>query len=309
MDLELLLNTVARALAFSTPLLWAALGEIYTERSGVVNLGVEGMMIIGAVVGFIVGQATGLPYIALLAAALAGSLMGLLHAFISITLNANQFVSGLALTIFGLGLSGLLGRDYVGKPLAVPMTSLTLPGLAELPLLGPALFTNQKLLTYLGLLVALLLWFILYYTRLGMTLRSVGESPQAADTAGINVARVRYLAVTFGGLMAGIGGAYLSLAYRPSWGEGMTNGMGWIALALTIFALWDPLRAVGASFLFGAFFYLGFTKLQTVIAPELLTMMPYVMTIVALTLIGLRQGKRAFGAPAALGLPYRRGER
>ena len=309
MELELILNTVARALAFSTPLLWAALGEIYAERSGVVNLGVEGMMIMGAVMGFIVGQSTGQPYLGLLVAALAGTLMGLAHAFISITLNANQFVSGLALTIFGLGLSGLIGRGFVGQPLSKPMNAVTVPGLSEIPLLGLALFTNQRLLTYVGLLVAILLWFILHYTRLGMTLRSVGESPKAADTAGINVNRVRYFAVMFGGLMAGIAGGYLSLAYRPSWGEGLTNGMGWIALALTIFALWDPLRAIGASFLFGAFFYLSFTNLQNYIAPQLLTMMPYVMTIVALTVIALRQGKRAFGAPEALGLPYRRGER
>lgn len=140
-------------------------------------------------------------------------------------------------------------------------------------------------------------------------MRTVGEHPGAADSAGINVERVRYLATGFGGLLAGISGAYLSLAYRPSWGEGMTDGRGWIALALTIFALWNPLRAVGASFLFGAFFTLGFTNLQNVIAPQLLTMMPYVMTIVALMVIALRRGKRAFGAPAALGLPYRRGER
>lgn len=309
MELDLILNTAARALAFSTPLLWAALGEIYAERSGVVNLGVEGMMIMGAVVGFIVGQTTGQPYLALLAAASVGALLGLAHAFISITLNADQFVSGLAITIFGLGLSGLVGRSFVGIPLRNPMRAVTVPVLSELPLLGRALFTNQDILTYAGLIAAALLWYGLEHTRLGLSLRTVGENPAAADTAGVNVIRVRYLAVTFGGLMAGVGGAYLSLAYRPSWGEGMTGGMGWIALALTIFALWNPLRAIGASFLFGAFFYLGFTNLQNVVAPQLLTMMPYIMTIVALTVIGLRQGKRAFGAPAALGLPYRRGER
>ena len=305
----MVLNTVARSLAFSTPLLWAALGEIYTERSGVVNLGVEGMMIMGAVVGFIVGQSTGQPYLALLIAALVGLTMGLVHAFICITLNADQFVSGLALTIFGLGLSGLIGRSYVGIPMLRPMRTVTVPFLSDIPLLGTALFTRQHLLTYGGLLLALILWFVLEHTRLGLVLRTVGENPGAADTAGINVERVRYLATGFGGLLAGIGGAYLSLAYRPSWGEGMTDGRGWIALALTIFALWNPLRAVGASFLFGAFFTLGFTNIQNFIAPQLLTMMPYVMTIVALVVIALRRGKRAFGAPAALGLPYRRGER
>ena len=308
MELDLFTSTAARALAFSTPLLWAALGEIYAERAGVVNLGVEGMMILGAVLGFIVGQTTGEPYLALLVAAGAGGAAGFVHAFISITLRANQYVSGLAITIFGLGLSGLLGRNYVGVPLRGAMQRVDLPLLSDIPLLGPAFFSDQYVVTYLGLLAALFLWFVLYHTRLGMILRTVGESPVAADVAGISVSRIRYLAVTFGGVMAGVAGGYLSLAYRPSWGENMTNGMGWIALALAIFALWDPLRAVGAAFLFGAFFTLSF-RLQTYFAPELLTLMPYVFTIVALVFVALGKGGRAFGAPEALGQPYSRGER
>jgi simple sugar transport system permease protein len=305
---DLLTSTAARALAFSTPLLWAALGEIYAERAGVVNLGVEGMMILGAVAGFIVGQISGSPLLGLLLAAAVGGAAALVHAFIAVTLRANQYVSGLALTIFGLGLSGLLGREWVGQPLANSMTFVTVPILSKVPLLGPALFTDQYLLTYAGLLAAALLWFVLHYTRLGMTIRTVGEAPVAADVAGVNVMAVRYGAVVFGGIMAGIAGAYLSIAYRPSWGEGMTNGMGWIALAMAIFALWDPLRAVGAAFLFGAFFTLSF-RLQNVFPPELLTLMPYVFTIVALTLVALGKGARSFGAPAALGQPYQRGER
>ncbi len=308
MDIDLIINTVARALAFSTPLLLAALGEIYAERSGVVNLGVEGMMIIGAVIGFIAGQSTGMPYLGLLLAGLAGGLVALIHAFIAISLRANQYVSGLAITIFGLGLSGLIGRDYVGVPLSNSIKYFSVPGLSNIPFVGPALFSNQYLLTYLALLSAGILWFVLYYTRIGLILRSVGESPAAADASGINVIKVRYLAVVFGGVMAGLAGAYLSLAYRPSWGEGMTNGMGWIALAITIFALWDPLRAVAAAFLFGAFFTLSFS-LQRFFAPELLTLMPYVFTIVALIIIALGKGGRAFGAPQSLGLPYQRGER
>lgn len=308
MEPSLVVSTVARALAFSTPLLWAALGEIYAERAGVVNLGVEGMMILGAVMGFIVGQTSGLPWLGLLVAAGVGGLAALVHAFISITLRANQYVSGLAITIFGLGLSGLLGRSYVGVPLRNSMSFVTVPLLSELPLVGAALFTDQYLLTYLGLVVAALLWFVLYFTRLGMTLRTVGESPIAADVAGINVTKVRYLAVVFGGVLAGVAGAYLSLAYRPSWGESMTNGMGWIALALAIFALWDPLRAVAAAFLFGAFFTLSFS-LQSVFNPQLLTLMPYVFTILALIVVALGKGGGAFGAPEALGQPYKRGER
>jgi ABC-type uncharacterized transport system permease subunit len=308
MEVELLTGTTARALAFSTPLIWAAMGEIFAERSGVVNLGVEGMMLLGAVSGFIVAQSSGSPWLGLAAAAAVGGLVGLFHALAAVTLRANQYVSGLAITIFGLGLSGLLGRTWVGRPLANPMRTLDVPLLADIPVLGPALFSGQYMLAYLALLAALVLWFALHHTRPGLSLRTVGESPAAADTAGVSVTLVRYLAVTFGGVMAGIGGAYLSLAYRPSWGEGMTNGMGWIALALAIFALWDPLRAVGAGLLFGAFFTLSF-RLQDRFPPELLTLLPYVFTIVALVLTALGRGRRAFGAPEALGEAYSRGER
>lgn len=303
-----LVSTFARALAYSTPLLLAALGEIYAERSGVVNLGVEGMMILGAILGFIGAQATGSAWLGILCALGVGAAAGLLHAFISVTLKANQFVSGLALTIFGLGLSGLLGRGWEGRPLASAMEPITVPLLADIPLLGPALFTGQHILTYLALVVAVILWVVLYRTRLGLTLRSVGESPAAADAAGINVTLVRYGAVIFGGAMAGIAGAYLSIAYRPSWSEGMTAGMGWIALAIAIFAAWDPFRAIGAAFLFGAFFHLSF-RLQGVFSPELLKMMPYVFTILALALTSLSSWGRKFGAPEALGVVYRRGER
>lgn len=308
MELDLIANSTARALAFSTPLLWAALGEVFAERAGVVNLGVEGMMILGAVMGFIVGQSAGDPWLGLVAAAASGGLAAVLHAFISVTLQANQYVSGLALTIFGLGLSGFLGRQWVGRPLMQPMEFLTVPVLSDIPFVGRAFFTDQYVLTWAGVIFAAVLWLFLYKTRWGLILRTVGESPAAADVAGVSVPGVRYLAVIFGGVCAGIGGGYLSLAYRPSWGEGMTNGMGWIALALAIFALWDPLRAVGAAFLFGLFFTLSFS-LQGIFPPSLLTMMPYLFTIAALTVIALRQGGRAFGAPDALGLPYRRGER
>ena len=308
MDLGLVLSTFARALAFSTPLLWASLGEIYAERSGVVNLGVEGMMILGAVSGFITAQNSGSPWLGLLVAAGVGAAAALLHAFIAITLRANQYISGLAITIFGVGLSGLLGRNYVGKPLTNSFNSFDIPLLSKIPILGPALFSDQFLLTYLGLLVALLLWLFLYKTEPGLSLRSVGESPVAADVAGLNVSRIRYLAVVFGGMMAGIAGAYLSLAYRPSWGENTTNGMGWIALALAIFSLWDPAKAIVASFLFGAFFTLSF-RLQNIFPPELLVMMPYLFTILALILVSISKGRRAFGAPEALGLAYKRGER
>lgn len=303
-----IISTVGRSLAFSTPLLWAALGEIYAERSGVVNLGVEGMMILGAVAGFIASHTTGSPLLGVLAGAGVGALAGLLHAAISVTLRANQYVSGLALTILGLGLAGLIGRAYVGIPLANPMRTVTVPGLSELPVIGPAFFTGQHLLTYAGLVMAVLLGVLLFATRLGVIVRSAGESPAATDALGVNVFLVRYLCVTFGGAMAGIGGAYLSLAYRPTWTEGMTAGMGWIALAIVIFAAWRPARAILAAFIFGACFHLAF-RLQNVLAPEFLQMLPYLVTILSLTLIALGGGARRSGAPAALGEPYTRGER
>ncbi len=309
MDLESwLVPTIARSLAFSTPLLWAALGEIYAERSGVVNLGVEGMMILGAISGFIAAQTTDSPLLGLAAAAVVGGLAGLLHAFFSVTLRANQYVSGLALTIFGLGLAGLVGRNYVGIPLADPMQTVSVPGLAGIPILGPALFTGQYLLTYAGLIVAILLGVVLFTTKIGVIVRSAGESPAATDALGINVFLVRYLCVTFGGVMAGVAGAYLSLAYRPTWTDGMTAGMGWIALAIVIFAAWRPVRAIFAAFIFGACFHLAF-RLQNIFPAEFLQMLPYLVTILSLTLIALGRGGRQVGAPAALGEPYTRGER
>lgn len=309
MELEgWIISTVARALAYSTPLLWAALGEIYAERSGVVNLGVEGMMILGAISGFIMAQLSGSALVGLAFAAGVGGLAALLHAFVSVTLRANQYVSGLALTIIGLGLAGLMGRGWEGMPLANPMRPVTVWGVSQLRVIGPALLSRQFALTYAGIIVAALLWLLLYKTRPGLTLRSVGESPLAADAAGINVNLVRYLAVIFGGAMAGIAGAYLSLAYRPSWSEGMTAGMGWIALAIAIFAAWDPLKAIGAAFLFGAFFHLSF-RLQAFFPPELLRLLPYLFTIIALTLTALLKRGWAPSAPEALGVPYQRGER
>lgn len=280
--LEWILTTIVRALAVSTPLLWASLGEIYAERSGVINLGVEGMMILGALFGFVVAHVTGYPVAGLLAAAAAGGLAALLHAFVSVTLRANQYVSGLALTMLGLGLAGVLGRGWEGIPLLN-----TLPEISGL--------------TYMGLLLAVGLWLVLHHTRLGMVIRSTGESPAAADALGVNVYLVRYLCVVFGGVLAGVAGGFLSVAYRPSWTEGMTAGLGWIAIAITIFAGWDPLRAVAGAFLFGALFHLSF-RLQAWVPPEALRMMPFVFTILVLAATSSR--RRGQGSPEALGLPY-----
>ncbi|MDQ3459316.1 MAG: ABC transporter permease [Deinococcota bacterium] len=309
MELESwLISATARSLAFATPLLFAALGEIIAERAGVVNLGVEGMMIVGALAGFVAAQASGNPLVGVFVAALAAGLAALLHAFLAVTVRADQYVSGLALTIFGLGLTGVLGRPWQGQPLTNPFRTVTVPLLADLPFVGPAFFQGQHLLTYLAILTALALWFLLFYSRLGISVRSVGESPAAADALGVDVYLIRYGCVVFGGMMAGVGGSYLSLAYRPSWSEGMTAGMGWIALAIAIFAAWNPLRALWGAFLFGACFHLAF-RLQGVLPAEFLRLLPYVATIVTLTLASLTRSGRRQGAPEALGSPYLRGER
>jgi ABC-type uncharacterized transport system permease subunit len=287
--MDAVLATFLRALAFGTPLLWAALGEIVAERSGVVNLGVEGMMLLGAFFAFATAQITGSPFLGLGAAGLAGTLAALVHALVCVRLRANQYVSGLALGMVGAGIAGLLGRGWEGTPLG-----RALPELSGI--------------TLSGLVLSGLVWGFLYHTRWGIALRSVGESPAAADAQGVSVPLVRSLAVGFGGFTAGIAGGFLSVAYRPSWTEGMTAGMGWIAIAITVFSGWDPLRAVAGSLLFGTLFHLSF-RLQGVVAPELLKMAPYLGTILALTLTTAHRGSRIQEVPEALGVPYVRGER
>jgi ABC-type uncharacterized transport system permease subunit len=303
-----IIETLRRALAYGTPLLLGTLGEIYTERSGVLNLGVEGMMILGAFVGFITTFVTGNPWIGFLIGALVGGIASLIHAFLSINLRVIQVVSGLALTLFGLGLTGVLGRGWEGRPLKVSLAQFDVAYLKEIPILGPIVFVEQNILVYIGIGFALLLWLVLFKTSWGITIRSVGEDPATADALGINVPLVRYLCTFIGGVLAGMGGAYLSIIYRPSWTQGMTSGMGWIVIALTIFSLWHPLIAIGGSYIFGSLFYLSF-RLQPWVAPELLTIMPYLFTILAPMFLNIHKKlRRRIGAPAALGIPYSREE-
>jgi ABC-type uncharacterized transport system permease subunit len=303
-----IIETLRRALAYGTPLLLGTLGEIYTERSGVLNLGVEGMMILGAFVGFFTTFVTGNPWVGFLMGALVGGAASLIHAFLSINLRVIQVVSGLALTLFGLGLTGVLGRGWEGRPLKVSLSQFDVAYLKEIPVLGPIAFVEQNVLVYIGLGFALLLWIVLFKTSWGITIRSVGEDPATADALGINVSLVRYLCTFIGGVLAGMGGAYLSIIYRPSWTQGMTSGMGWIVIALTIFSLWHPLIAIGGSYIFGSLFYLSF-RLQPWVAPELLTIMPYLFTILAPMFLNIhRTLRRRMGAPAALGIPYSREE-
>jgi len=308
MEASIVVSVLTRALVAGTPLLLGTLGEVLAERSGVLNLGVEGMMAMGAVTGFIVTYTTGSPWAGLAAAILGGALLAAVHAFVSVTLKANQVVSGLALTMLGLGVSSLAGKPYIGRPLASKMSSLAIPGLSRIPALGEILF-SQDVFFYLAILLGVLLWFLLSRTRWGIEIRSVGENPAAAETQGINVSKVRYLCTVIGGALAGLAGAHLSLAYSKSWTEGITGGRGWIVIALTIFALWRPLRAFAGAFLFGGIFVLQYLLQPLGISPSVLSMMPYAATLLVLVLAGLRGDRRKLSAPATLGDPYIRGER
>ena len=303
-------SILATGIIAGTPILLAALGEILAELAGVMNLGVEGMMLVGAVTGFMVAMQTASPWAGLLAAIIAGGLLALIHAFLTVTLRANQVVSGLALTIFGTGLSGYVGKSLIGVPLANTFKPVALPGLSELPVIGPILF-EQDILVYLSYGLVALLWFFLFHTHKGLELRAVGENPGAADTAGISVFGIRYIFVVAGGMLAGMAGAYLSLAYAPSWLENMTAGRGWIAVALVIFASWHPAKAFLGSFLFGTIDVLGF-HMQTfgILVPSFfLKMLPYVITIAVLILATRETKKRRVAVPESLGIPYNREER
>ena len=299
-------DTLGRALAAGTPLLLGTLGEILAERAGVLNLGVEGMMAAGAVAGFAAASATGSPWLGLAAALAAGTALALVHALVTVTLKANQIVSGIALTMLGLGLSGVWGRAYVGIPLAARFGPCPLPLLSDLPWVGPVLFSRDPVF-YLAVALCALLSFLLARTRWGIVVRSVGENPLAADAAGIHVGQVRGLCVAGGGALAGLAGGYLSLAYIPSWIEGMTAGRGWIIIALTIFSGWDPRRAFLGALLFGGVDVSQYL-FQAWIPPNFLKMLPYLATLLAL-LAGSRAVYGRHCAPAALGLPYRKGER
>lgn len=304
----MIISTLIRTLIAGTPLLLGTLGEIVTERSGVLNLGVEGMMAVGAMTAFTVTLTTGSPWLGLLCAVLAGTLAAGIHAFVSITLKAKQVVSGLALTMLGLGVSGLFGKPFIGRPLPSKLKALPIPGLADIPVVGRILFSQDPLF-YLAVVFGILLWILLSRTRWGIEIRSVGENPAAAEVQGINVTKVRYLCVLLGGALAGMAGAHLSLVYSKSWTEGLTGGRGWIVIALTIFALWNPLRAFLGAFLFGCIFVLQYLLQPIGVPPNLLAMMPYLATLAVLLVGGLRKGRRHLSSPAKLGEAYTKGER
>lgn len=315
--MDLLVSILAIAIVAGASLVYATIGEIFTERAGILNLGVEGMMIMGAVTAFAAAFHTESAWIGVLTALIVGGAMALIHAFLTIHLHADQVVSGLALTLFGTGLSSFLGQRL--GPEGMPLVGLigprfrpvSIPLLSDIPVIGPMLF-NQDLLVYIMYLFVPLSWFFLYKTRPGLHLRAVGESPQTADALGVSVVKLRYLYTVIGGMLVGLGGAHLSLAYTPGWTENLTGGRGWIAIALVIFATWDPARAVVGALLFGGVNAIQF-RLQAsgaTISSSLLNMLPYILTVVVLVAVTwVESFRKRVGAPAALGLPYMREER
>ena len=301
---------LSATIAMGTVLLLACIGEILTEKSGVLNLGLEGMMIIGAVFAFIIVQHTGNLTLAILASLVAGAVMGLIHAFITVTLKASQVVSGLALTIFGVGLANFLGESYVGAVRQASLSAIPIPLLSKIPIVGEAIF-NQSILVYVSYLLVPLTWILIYRTRAGLKLRAVGENPSAADSLGINVFATRYLYTLIGGALTGLAGAYLSLGFNGTWMDTITAGQGWIAVALVIFATWNPVKGMLGSYLFGFILILGL-RLQAfniAIPTFLFSMLPYIFTIVVLVFSTgnfRKSSKVRQYEPGALGTAYDR---
>jgi ABC-type uncharacterized transport system permease subunit len=315
---QLITSILTITLRAGTSLIYATVGEIYTERSGVLNLGMEGMMLMGALSGFATAYYSGSLFAAVLVAMLVGMALAAVHAFLSITMRANQVVSGLSITLFGSGMASYLGQRlgpesnnfYLVGLVGPRFKTLTVPLLGGLPVLG-AVF-NQDALTYIVYALVPLAWLYLYKTRDGLNLRAVGEKPHTADAMGVNVIRARYLATLFGGLLAGLGGAHLSLAYTPGWAENITGGRGWIVIALVIFAMWNPARAVLGAILFGGINAVQF-RLQaagTTIPAAFLNMLPYLATVVVLVAVTWWENlSKRLGAPAAMTKPYIREEK
>lgn len=317
--LEAILLTVATA---STPLLIAALGELVVERSGVLNLGTEGMMLMGAVTGFGVALSTGSPWLGALAAILVGAVFSLLFGILALSFVTNQVATGLALTLLGTGFSGMLGVGFVGQP-GVRMTNIYIPGLSDLPLVGRLLF-GQDPLFYLSIVLVIAVSWFLFRTRAGLTLRAVGDNHGSAHALGISVIGIRYLAVMFGGACAGLAGAQLSLVYTPQWVENMTAGRGWIALALVVFASWRPWRVLAGAYLFGAI-TIAQLHIQAInlgdlsflpgplyalaagvksLPSQFLSALPYLATVLVLVLISRNKRLTMMNTPASLGSAF-----
>jgi ABC-type uncharacterized transport system permease subunit len=320
MDFGLIL---AAGVATGTVLLFAAIGEIFAERAGVLNLGVEGMMLMGAVAGFSTTVSTGNPWLGVILAMLAGGLISLLHAVVTIHFRADQVVSGLALTFLGSGLARVLGEGLSNAGNTELLPRLTIPLVSQVPVIGAIFFRDQSILVYVGYLLVPIAWFWINRTRPGLHLRAVGEYPAAADAQGIGVYRLRYAYVFVGGLLAGLAGATITLATSPGWfSEQTTNGRGWIAVGLVIFAQWSPIRAAFGAYLFGAIsrYILDVQGAGTILgitnpfqagrsATFFLEMLPYLLVVLVVVIGSREAARKRVGAPAALGTPYVRGER
>lgn len=302
--METVVAIALAALGAGTPLVFAALGELVAEKSGVLNLGVEGMMVMGAVCGFVAAAESGSLWLGVLVALLAGAAMAGLFAVLTLSFQANQVAAGLALTIFGVGASAYVGLDYTSVALT-GMQPVHIPLLSELPLVGPLVFALDPLM-YLSFALLAAVSGFLYRTRFGLVLRAVGEAPASAHAIGYPVIRIRYLAVLFGGAMAGLGGAYLALVYTPLWVEAMSAGRGWICLALVVFATWRPLRVMLGAYLFGGITIIQFhaQAMGVDLSSQLLSMLPYLATIAVLVLISRDINTIRLNAPASLGMSY-----
>lgn len=302
---ELTIAILAATIAAGTPLVFAALGELIVEKSGVLNLGVEGMMLVGAIAGFATAISSGSLVLGVLAGMAAGAALSFLFAILTLKLMANQVASGLALTLFGVGLASFVGKPFESATLTT-VGPLAIPWLSKIPLVGPILFTQHVLVYVSWALFAAMSWF-LTRSRAGLVLRAVGESPESAHSIGYPVIRIRFVATLFGGAMAGLGGAFLSEFYAPLWAEGLVAGRGWIALALVVFATWRPARVIAGAYLFGgvtiAQFFAQGAGIE--IATQLLSALPYIATIVVLVIISRDVATIRLNSPVSLGRPYR----
>lgn len=302
--MEILVAAILTIITAATPLLFAALGELVTEKSGVLNLGVEGMMVMGAIVGFAAVHYSGSATVAILASMVAGALMAAIFGVLVLVFHASQVPTGLALTIFGIGLSALVGQSMIGVAYdGIPQ--LHIPVISDIPVIGE-IFFSQDGLVYLSIFMVFAVMWFMNKSRAGLILRAVGDSHDAAHAMGYSVIKIRFLAVLFGGAMAGVGGAYLSLAYSPLWVEQMTAGRGWIALALVVFASWKVRRVLLGAYLFGgiSILQLHAQALGIAVPSQVMSMLPYLATILVLVIISRDRSKIKLNAPASLGKPF-----
>jgi simple sugar transport system permease protein len=317
--MSFVVNLLSATVTATSPLLLATLGEIISERSGVINLGIEGMMLVGAFSGFVVTVVTGNPYLGLVTGTILGVIFSTIHAFLSISLNADQVVSGIMITLLGTGITAYLGADWTTESIE-GFRSIPIPILVDIPVIGEALFMNP-VTDYLSVLLVPVVWYFLFRTNLGLEINAVGEDPKAADTAGVNVRATRYLCVLIGGGFAGAAGAVLSLSVSNLWVPGMVAGRGWIAVALVIFAQWGPVRALFGSYLFGAidafavrsqglnlnqYFGEGSIINEVLLNGSILQTYPYIATIVVLIYISIKATNQEIGAPSSLLKSYSR---